>query len=435
MLTPRWVRWFGIRNFLLGCFALDIVVFLLMKVFDSLGAWFVLRVLLGLIGSSLFTTSEAWISLLAGGAKRGRIIGIYAAALSAGFGLGPLLLSFTGIEGWPPFIANGIIVAVAAVPLLGAGFWRAGWGGRGTNPLKIFVRAPLIVIAVALFGLYEPALLALLPIGACRAGLSTDAAAATLSAVYIGAIVLQVPIGWLSDRTQRVTALRVCGAGGLVGALLVTTLHAPTPVLFGALFLSGGIVSEFLVAMGMAGDRFSGRDMVAGNAAIIMAYGLGSLIGPALGGAAMDVWNPQGLLAMFVVLFVVFLGMTVVGGCGRRGRTSRGPDPARCATPPDQSGAGSLPQSARGGLLYLQRRSFCRRTGPGGDGVFVEQLGQLLHHRAAEFLRINDRHRTAVVARDIVADADGDQLHLLAVLDVADHFAQVLFKVVAGVHR
>ena len=316
MLTPRWVRWFGIRNFLLGCFALDIVVFLLMKVFDSLGAWFVLRVLLGLIGSSLFTTSEAWISLLAGGAKRGRIIGIYAAALSAGFGLGPLLLSFTGIEGWPPFIANGIIVAVAAVPLLGAGILASGLGReRGTNPLKIFVRAPLIVIAVALFGLYETALLALLPIWGVRAGLSTDAAAATLSAVYIGAIVLQVPIGWLSDRTQRVTALRVCGAGGLVGALLVTTLHAPTPVLFGALFLWGGIVSGiYPVAMGMAGDRFSGRDMVAGNAAIIMAYGLGSLIGPALGGAAMDVWNPQGLLAMFVVLFVVFLGMTVVRG-------------------------------------------------------------------------------------------------------------------------
>ncbi len=325
MLTPRWVRWFGIRNFLLGCFALDIVVFLLMKVFDSLGAWFVLRVLLGLIGSSLFTTSEAWISLLAGGAKRGRIIGIYAAALSAGFGLGPLLLSLTGIEGWPPFIANGIIVAVAAVPLLGAGNLASGLGReRGANPLKIFVMAPLIVITVALFGLYETALLALLPIWGVRAGLSTDAAAATLSAVYIGAIVLQVPIGWLSDRTQRLTALRVCGAGGLVGALLVTTLHASAPVLFGALFLWGGIVSGiYPVAMGMAGDRFSGRDMVAGNAAIIMAYGLGSLIGPALGGAAMDLWNPQGLLAMFVVLFVVFLGMTAVRGV-RRGGPSPG---------------------------------------------------------------------------------------------------------------
>src|SRR4051794_37045131 len=46
LLAPGCVRHLGIRNFLLICFAADIVVFLTMKVFDGVATWFVLRALL-----------------------------------------------------------------------------------------------------------------------------------------------------------------------------------------------------------------------------------------------------------------------------------------------------------------------------------------------------------------------------------------------------
>ena len=35
-------------------------------------------------------------------------------------------------------------------------------------------------------------------------------------------------------------------------------------------------------------------------------------------------------------------------------------------------------------------------AGPGGSHILVEQLGELLHHSAAQFLRIHDRHGPAV---------------------------------------
>ena len=72
---------------------------------------------------------------------------------------------------------------------------------------------------MAVFGLYESALMSLLPIWGVRSGMSERLAAATLSAVYFGSIVLQVLIGWLSDRVSRLAALRLCGAVGLVGAV------------------------------------------------------------------------------------------------------------------------------------------------------------------------------------------------------------------------
>lgn len=322
MLAPRCVRVLGVRNFLVACFAVDIVVTLSLKLSDSVRAWFVLRVLLGLTGSSIFTSGEAWINLLSGDKGRGRIIGIYAAALSAGFGIGPLLLSVTGIRGWSPFIANAAITASAMLPLVGVNDASRAFGReRGASPLTMFARAPVILGTVAIFGLYEAALMALLPIWGLRIGLTAGMAAATLSAVYIGSIALQMPIGWLSDRLSRIAVLRLCGVVGLIGAILLVTVAAPLPVLLGLLFVWGGIASViYPVALSMAGDRFHSTELVTTNAAMVIAYGVGGLVGPALGGVAMTFRNPQGLFWLFALLFACLLA--TAGLATRRPRPS-----------------------------------------------------------------------------------------------------------------
>lgn len=327
LLAQPLVRRFGIRGFLLVCFPLDIALFLAMKMFDSIATWFVLRAALGMVGSAIFTTGEAWINQLAGDAGRGRIIGIYAAALSAGFGIGPLILSLTGIEGWPPFLVNAAISALAMLPLLGAGDTSRGFGQeRSAGPLSMFARAPMILGTVALFGLYEATLMTLLPIWGVRSGLTERLAAATLSAVYIGAIALQVLIGLLSDRVSRLAALRLCGAVGLVGAVVLAGTQAAPLVLFGLLFVWGGIASGiYPVALSMAGDRFRGGELVSVNAAMIIAYGMGALVGPPVGGMAMEMRNPQGLLWLFVVLFAALL----IGTLRWVSRCSTHPTPRR----------------------------------------------------------------------------------------------------------
>ncbi len=327
LLMPRGVRLLGVRRFLLACLACDIVAVPLLRAFDSMAAWFAIRILLGVIGSSMFAASEAWIIQLAGTAARGRVLGLYAAALSGGLGVGPLLLTLTGIAGWPPFLLNAAITSLAALPLLTLGgapdTLGQRPGGAGGGPLRIFVRAPLIVGTVAMFALYEQALLTLLPVWGMRSGLGAATSSACLSAVFFGSIAMQWPIGVLSDRVRRVTVLRGCAAVGLAGALLLALAPLPTWGLWALLFVWGGIAAGiYPVALGMAGDRFAGPAMVAANAAIIMAYGLGSLGGPSLGGMAMDWRNPDGLLGMLVAVFAVFLLFTLLARSGppRRAR-------------------------------------------------------------------------------------------------------------------
>jgi MFS family permease len=122
-------------------------------------------------------------------------------------------------------------------------------------------------------------------------------------------------IGWLSDRVSRRATLRLCAVVGLIGATaLLATPASPLP-LMGLLFVWGGVASGiYPIALSMAGDRYRGGDLVSINAAIIMAYGLGALVGPPLGGAAMDVRNPQGLLWLFVALFAILLTVSLAAG-------------------------------------------------------------------------------------------------------------------------
>jgi MFS family permease len=322
LLTPAAVRWLGIRRLLLICLALNITVFQLMRIFDDITAWFILRAVLGLIGSTLFTATEAWINLLASDAGRGRIVGLYIAALSLGFGGGPLLLSITGTEGWRPFVAASAIVAVAALPLLGVGDHARHLGREhGGSVLAVFGKAPFILFATALAGFYEQTTLSLLPVWGLRIGLGTTLAAASLSVVYFGAIALQVPIGWLSDRLTRLWVLRLCATAGVAGAALIVVLGGTVLPLFAVLFIWGGMVTGiYPLALAMAGERFAGAELVSANAAMIMSYGVGGLVGPVLGGVAMDLRSPEGLPALLLALFAVFLAATLLRKDRRRAR-------------------------------------------------------------------------------------------------------------------
>ena len=65
--------------------------------------------------------------------------------------------------------------------------------------------------------------------------------------------------------------------------------------------------------------------------------------------------------------------------------------------------------------------------------LVLEKLRKLFRHRTAELFGIHDGDGAAIVARDVVADADGDEFDRRLRLDLFDHAPQVLFEIVARI--
>lgn len=276
-------------------------------------AWFPLRAVIGASITIAFVISEIWINALADEKTRGRIMGVYGAVLAIGFAAGPVVLFLAGSEGFLPFGLIAGLALTACVPVLMAGDTAP--GGEGHAPSRSFAAfltvAPTATLAAFVFGAVEQGVMNLLPIYGVKIGLTSQVAALVLTAFAAGNILCQVPLGILADRMNRRLLLAICGGlGGGIIALL--PLVAGTPLIFPAIFVFGGMVTGlYSVGLTLLGQRFHGPDLAAANSAFVMCYSIGALMGPPIGGAAMQAWVPHGLPASMAVFGLGYMALAL----------------------------------------------------------------------------------------------------------------------------
>ncbi len=321
--APRLITRWGIRPFLAANLALVILVLIGFKVFEHIGAWFPLRFLLGLGLAGLFISTEVWINLLTDDRTRGRILGIYGTCLAGGFGLGVVILGWAGSGGWAPWLATAALFAAALVLVLVLRVMTPDLKGGESGPILPFLStAPVVMAAGAVFGALEMGVFSLLPVYGVRTGLDEADAAALLAAVAAGNLALQIPIGLLAERFPASLVLGLCASTGLLAAATVPVLLDHKLALYLVLFLmGGGLVGLYTVSLVEIGRRFRGAAIASANSAFVMMYGFGSLVGPPGSGAAMDIWDPHGLLTALAVICALFLGVIVVSNPGRLRKT------------------------------------------------------------------------------------------------------------------
>lgn len=310
---PRLARLVGVAELILLCLVATGVLLLALRAVPDVYAWFPLRILLGVAINGLFILSEAWINQIADDRNRGRIVGLYAAVLSAGFGVGPLIIPLVGTQGWTPFVAGAALVAVAVIPVFVVRRTAPRMSATGAaSPFAFFRLAPVILFAVGVFALFDGTVMSLLPLYALEHGLATDTAVLMVAALILGNVALQFPVGWLADRYDRYAVLLLCGLAGLAGAAVLPLIIERPWALWPSLFVWGGlIVGIYTVALALLGERFKGDDLVAGNAAFSLAWGLGAITGPALGGRAMAGLGPEGLPLVIGTACALFVAATL----------------------------------------------------------------------------------------------------------------------------
>jgi MFS family permease len=309
--VPRLAARFGLRRVLLAAIIVGMATIPAFKLV-SFPFWFPLRFLFGASLGTLFVLSEYWINAAAPPDRRGLVMGIYGTSLALGFAAGPLLLTFGGTEGWVPYGAAVVLYGLALVPLA---FTRGVTPGLETHEDNTgkgvfwFIRAaPVATFAAFVFGAVETGGFSLLPVYGLRLGLPETSAAFLVSIVALGSVLFQIPLGLLSDKVNRRLLLLVCGVCGAVGAMLLPLTSGNLTAFYALLFIFGGI-SGGLYPVGLAhlGSRYRGLDLASANAAFVMLYSAGLIIGPPAVGAGMDAMGNNGF---------AFVLASLLGGYG-----------------------------------------------------------------------------------------------------------------------
>jgi MFS family permease len=320
-LLPHYMSKVGPAILMLSAILVSLVAFLLLPFFPSMLAWFALRFIIGAAGSVLWVCGEAWINQVTEDSTRGRVVALYSMAVSAGFALGPAVLSVTGSRGLTPFFVSGSVMLLSALPLLTVVRNSPRLTGKRSGSLPAYFRlAPVAMLLCALFAAADGMLISFLPLYGKDLGLSEGRALYLIVFFGIGGIVGQIPIGWLADRVDRMLIATMC-----TGLVIVTCLAMPFVIsiqtwnllymlVFGAVF--SGI---YTIALVIIGQQFKGADLAAASALFGVMWGAGTVVGPQLGGLAYDYFPPHGIPLSLALLTAMLLPFPLGAWLRRRG--------------------------------------------------------------------------------------------------------------------
>jgi MFS family permease len=306
---PRIVSRFGSKRVVYIAILVTMATLAAFKLFPSVWAWFAIRFVFGMAAGTLFTVSEAWIMSGAEQSNRGRTMGLYTSVLAISFSIGPLIIPFTGIDGWAPWLIGILCVGMSAVPLAllrisedsfrheeGGGFWA------------FVARAPLLLFAVGTLTFFDAVILSFFPIFGLRSGLPVEQVTTILGVSIIGNALLQLPIGLLADKWSRLGVIVLSAVITAVLALsMIWTIQSWLiwPVM---LVLGTTAYAIYTIALTILGDNFKGPDLIAGSAAFAAMWGVGGILGPPIAGAATDAFGiiaiPITVTAIYVILLI-----------------------------------------------------------------------------------------------------------------------------------
>nr|WP_209490499.1 MFS transporter [Xanthobacter flavus] len=304
---PRMVATLGPRRLILMSIGLSALTLAAFPVMPAVWLWFVLRLFLGMAAEALFVTSETWINALSTEKTRARSMAAYTAALSVGLALGPLILSLVGTEGAAPYLLGAGVALTAAVfvasPRVTAPHFDEPTIG---NPVHFVRLAPLALSATMLNAAIETAGLSFLALYAVGLGWAEEHATRLMSVMMIGAILLQLPIGWLGDNMDRRRLVILLALVSAVGAAVWPLALGSAIATYALLFVWGGaFVGIYTIMITLVGSRFKGGDLVGIYAVSGLFWGLGALVGPLGAGFAMQV-HPHGLAAFATLACALF---------------------------------------------------------------------------------------------------------------------------------
>lgn len=292
--------------------------------------WLVTRLVSGYSMAGMITVTESWLNERASNETRGRVFSFYMITNFLAAGCGQFLLLLGDPAAFELFSVASIVFSLALVPVL---LTRAtGPAPITLHPVRlreIYRTSPLALAGALSAGLVNATFYGLGPVFAYGIGLSTPEISLFMASVILGGLLLQWPVGRLSDRVDRRRVLTTMATLTALACAAVVTVTGGEPLwLFAAAALYGGLSFTIYSVSAAHANDFSPRDrLVQTTSGLLIAYGVGASAGPILAAMVMGRVGPGGL-------FLFSAGINVLLALYGVRRMVRGRSPLRARRTP-----------------------------------------------------------------------------------------------------
>ena len=276
-------------------------------------SWTILRLLVGFCFCGVYIVSESWLNNTTTNETRGRALSLYLIAQMIGIVAAQGLFAVGDPSDFHLFIIVSVLVSLAFAPILLSATPVPPF--ESTKPmsfLALYKVSPLGFVGIFLLGAVFSAMFGMAGVYGAMAGLTTSQLALFVSAIYTGGMLLQYPIGWLSDKMDRrklVVAGAIVGAiGCLIGFLGIGGFNA----LLVAAFLVGGMSNPlYALLLAYTNDYLHSDDMASASARLLFVNGVGAIGGPLVTGWLMETAGPEGFWVFVGLIMLVLAGYAI----------------------------------------------------------------------------------------------------------------------------
>ena len=218
---------------------------LLHSLFVTPLVWGTLRLVSGVCFAGLYVVTESWLNDRVSNETRGQLLSLYMIVTYLGVAGGQLLLNLADPNGFVLFIISSVLISIALVPLLLSAGPEPRFGKLQVIGMRELLSiSPLGVAGTITAGMAMGALFGIGPVYAEQSGLGIRDISLFMTAPVVGCLLLQWPVGHLSDRLDRRAVISaVTWTAGLLPVLALTAAGSTwwliaLMIVFGGLSLS-----------------------------------------------------------------------------------------------------------------------------------------------------------------------------------------------------
>ena len=271
--------------------------------------WVVLRVAMGIAIAGLFVVVESWLNNRSTNQGRGTVMAVYITIGFTASALGQQTLQLGDPSKSELFLLVGMMLALALVPVALTNATHPDPVEKPNIDLrKLFEVSPTAVIGCLVAGMISSSWWGLGPIYAQEIGLSVNHIASVMTAALVGGLLLQLPVGRLSDRFDRRTVLFCI----TLLLLIPATVLLLGPVLnFWLIMIAVGIFfglssTVYPLCVAYANDYLDSTDVVSASGGFVLFFAIGAVSGPLISSLAMRVNGARGLFVFIITASLVF---------------------------------------------------------------------------------------------------------------------------------